>query len=311
MQQICKNRVVVITGAGRGLGREYALEFARQGAKVIVNDLGGKGDGSGSASGPALDVVAEIEALGGEAVANFDDVADWAGAKNMIDTAISIYGGLDVLVNNAGILRDRTLANMSEDDWDSVIRVHMRGTFAPSRHAAAYWRDEAKAGRARVARLINTSSSSGLYCNPGQANYGAAKAGIAAMSVIAARELERYGVTVNAIYPTAMSRLTEDIFATRRDEFAAGASAGFDPLDPSNVAPLVAWLGSDASSGVTGRVFGVRGGRITVAEGWSAGPRIEKEGRWDASELGALIPGMVQQAAPNALTSGEIPATVA
>ncbi len=311
MQQLCKNRVVIVTGAGRGLGREYALEFARQGAKVVVNDLGGKGDGSGSASGPALDVVAEIEALGGEAVANFDDVADWAGAKNMIDTAISVFGGLDVLVNNAGILRDRTLANMSEEDWDSVIRVHMRGTFAPSRHAAAYWRDEAKAGRQRVARLINTSSSSGLYCNPGQANYGAAKAGIAAMSVIAARELERYGVTVNAIYPTAMSRLTEDIFAARRDEFTAGAAPGFDPLDAGNVAPLVAWLGSNASSSITGRVFGVRGGRITVAEGWSAGPRIEKDGRWDAAELSALIPELVEQAEPNALTSGEIPAAVA
>lgn len=311
MQQLCKNRVVVVTGAGRGLGREYALEFARQGAKVVVNDLGGKGDGSGAASGPALDVVAEIEALGGEAVANFDDVADWQGAKNMIDTAISVFGGLDVLVNNAGILRDRTLVNMSEEDWDSVIRVHMRGTFAPSRHAAAYWREEAKAGRERVARLINTSSSSGLYCNPGQANYGAAKAGIAAMSVIAARELERYGVTVNAIYPTAMSRLTEDIFAKRRDEFSAGAAPGFDPLDAGNVAPLVAWLGSSASSGITGRVFGVRGGRITVAEGWHAGPRIEKDGRWDAAELGALIPGLVEQAAPNALTSGEIPETVA
>ncbi len=311
MQQLCKNRVVVVTGAGRGLGREYALEFARQGAKVVVNDLGGKGDGSGAASGPALDVVAEIEALGGEAVANFDDVADWQGAKNMIDTAISVFGGLDVLVNNAGILRDRTLVNMSEEDWDSVIRVHMRGTFAPSRHAAAYWREEAKAGRERVARLINTSSSSGLYCNPGQANYGAAKAGIAAMSVIAARELERYGVTVNAIYPTAMSRLTEDIFAKRRDEFTAGSAPGFDPLDAGNVAPLVAWLGSSASSGITGRVFGVRGGRITVAEGWHAGPRIEKDGRWDAAELGALIPGLVEQAAPNALTSGEIPETVA
>jgi NAD(P)-dependent dehydrogenase (short-subunit alcohol dehydrogenase family) len=311
MQQLCKNRVVVVTGAGRGLGREYALEFARHGAKVVVNDLGGKGDGSGSATGPALDVVAEIAALGGEAVANFDDVANWNGAKNMIDTAISVFGGLDVLVNNAGILRDRTLANMSEEDWDSVIRVHMRGTFAPSRHAAAYWRDEAKAGRARVARLINTSSSSGLYCNPGQANYGAAKAGIAAMSVIAARELERYGVTVNAIYPTAMSRLTEDIFATRREEFAAGAVPGFDPLDASNVAPLVAWLGSSASSAITGRVFGVRGGRITVAEGWHAGPRIEKEGRWNVAELGTLIPELVEQAAPNASTSGEIPATVA
>jgi NAD(P)-dependent dehydrogenase (short-subunit alcohol dehydrogenase family) len=312
MQQLCKDRVVVITGAGRGLGREYALEFARQGAKVVVNDLGGAGDGSGSASGPAFEVVAEIEAMGGQAVASFDDVADWNGAKNMIDTAVRVFGGLDVLVNNAGILRDRTLVNMTEQEWDSVIRVHMRGTFAPSRHAAAYWREESKAGRQRVARLINTSSSSGLYCNPGQANYGAAKAGIAAMSVIAARELDRYGVTVNAIYPTALSRLTEDILGGgRRPDLSAGAAPGFDPLDPGNVAPLVAWLGSVESSGITGRVFGVRGSRITVAEGWHAGPRIEKEGRWQAGELGNRIPELVRQAAVNAETSGEIPANAA
>jgi len=184
----------------------------------------------------------------------------------------------------------------------------MRGTFAPSRHAAAYWREESKAGRQRAARMINTSSSSGLYCNAGQSNYGAAKAGIAVMSVIAARELDRYGVTVNAIYPTAMSRLTEDIFAKRRNEFTAGAVPGFDPLDAGNVAPLVAWLGSVESGDVTGRVFGVRGGRITVAEGWHAGPRIEKSGRWDAAELGQLIPALVRQAAANADTSGEIPA---
>jgi NAD(P)-dependent dehydrogenase (short-subunit alcohol dehydrogenase family) len=202
---------------------------------------------------------------------------------------------------------------MSEDDWDSVIRVHMRGTFAPSRHAAAYWRDEAKAGRPRVARLINTSSSSGIYCNPGQANYGAAKAGIAAMSVIAARELERYGVTVNAIYPTAMSRLTEDIFSA--DKWVAireqGAAAGFDPLDATNIAPLVVWLGSEASNGISGRVFGMRGGRITVAEGWHAGPRAEKQGRWEMTELDATIPELVRQAAANADTAGEIPKSVA
>ncbi|MDM0021162.1 SDR family oxidoreductase [Variovorax saccharolyticus] len=310
MEQICKDRVVVVTGAGRGLGREYALEFARQGAKVVVNDLGGRGDGSGSATGPALEVVAEIEALGGQAIANADDVADWNGARRMIDAAIDSFGGLDVLVNNAGILRDRTLVNMEEEDWDSVIRVHLRGTFAPSRHAAAYWRAESKAGRQRAARLINTSSSSGLYCNPGQANYGAAKAGVAAMTVITARELERYGVTVNAIYPTAMSRLTEDVFAgsqwsALRNEAAA---TGFDPLDASNVAPLVAWLGSLESKDITGRVFGARGGRITVAEGWHAGPRIEKQGRWTVAELGSRIPGLVREVAANALTSGEIPA---
>ena len=245
-KQLCKDRVVVITGAGRGIGREYALEFARHGAKVVVNDLGGRGDGGpGSATGPALEVVAEIEAMGGQAIANADDVADWAGAKRMIDAAIDAFGGLDVLVNNAGILRDRTLVNMEEEDWDAVIRVHMRGTFAPSRHAAAYWRNESKAGRQRDARIINTSSSSGLYCNAGQSNYGAAKAGIAALSVIASRELDRYGVTVNAIYPTAMSRLTEDIFASPKWQAIRNEAPGFDPLDPSNVAPLVAWLGSE------------------------------------------------------------------
>ncbi len=308
MQQICKDRVVVITGAARGIGREYALEFARQGAKVVVNDLGGRSDGSGAASEPAQQVVAEIAAMGGQAVANFDDVADWEGARRMIQTAIDTFGGLDVLVNNAGILRDHTLANMTEDDWDAVIRVHMRGTFAPARHAAAYWRDESKAGRPRAARLINTSSSSGLYCNPGQANYAAAKAGIAAMTVIAARELGRYGVTANAIYPTAMSRMTEALFAANHFKHVEAVTDGFNQLDPANVAPLVAWLGSEASAEVTGRVFGVRGGRITVAEGWHAGPRIEKSGRWDAAELGEQIPALVRRAAANADVSGEIPA---
>jgi NAD(P)-dependent dehydrogenase (short-subunit alcohol dehydrogenase family) len=308
MNPVCKDRVVIVTGAGRGLGREYALEFARQGARVVVNDLGGQGDGSGAASGPAQDVVAEITALGGQAVANTDDVADWDGAKRMIDRAVHEFGGLDVLVNNAGILRDRTLVNMEPEDLDAVIRVHLRGTFAPSHHAAAYWRNESKAGRQRAARLINTSSSSGLYCNPGQTNYGAAKAGIAAMTVIASRELDRYGVTVNAIYPTAMSRLTADIFAVHGAKYTAGTAPGFDPLDPANVAPLVAWLGSVESGDITGRVFGVLGGRITVAEGWHAGPQIEKPGRWTATELGSQIPGLVSKAAANAQTSGEIPA---
>ena len=309
MNQICKDRVVIITGAGRGIGREYALEFARQGAKVVVNDLGAKGDGSGAAAaGPAQDVVSEIEAMGGQAVANVDDVADWAGAKRMIDAAVSTFGGLDVLVNNAGILRDRTLVNMTEEDLDSVIRVHLRGTFAPTHHAAAYWRNESKAGRQRVARLINTSSSSGLYCNAGQSNYGAAKAGVASLTVIASRELDRYGVTANAIYPTAMSRLTADVFTKRSGRFAADAVTGFDPLDASNVAPLVAWLGSAQSGEITGRVFGVLGGCITVAEGWHGGPRIEKQGRWEAGELGSRIPDLVRKAAPNALTNGEFPA---
>ncbi|MDE1948244.1 MAG: SDR family NAD(P)-dependent oxidoreductase [Burkholderiales bacterium] len=308
MNQLCKDRVVVITGAGRGLGRAYALEFARHGAKVVVNDLGGQGDGSGAASGSAQEVVAQIESIGGRAVANTDDVSDWEGARRMIAMAVDAFGGLDVLVNNAGILRDRTLVNMTPEDLDAVIRVHLRGSFAPSHHAAAYWRNESKAGRPRAARLINTSSSSGLYCNAGQSNYGAAKAGIAAMTVIASRELDRYGVTVNAIYPTAMSRLTADIFAVHGEKYTAGAAPGFDPLDPANVAPLVTWLGSVESGAVTGRVFGVLGGRITVAEGWRAGPRIEKQGRWTVEELGNRIPDLVGKAAANALTTGEIPA---
>lgn len=305
MDKLCKDRVVIITGAGRGLGRQYALEYARQGAKVVVNDLGRERDGKGADSGgPAQDVVEEIQAMGGQAIANTEDVSDWDGAKRMIDMAIGHFGGLDVLINNAGILRDKTLANMSIEDWDAVIQVHLRGTFAPSRHAAAYWRDEFKADRGRAARIINTSSSSGLYNNPGQSNYGAAKAGIASFSIIASRELERYGVMVNAIYPTAMSRMTEDIFAGK---VASPAPGDFDPLDAANVAPLIAWLGSVQSEGITGRVFGVRGGRITVAEGWHAGPHIEQPGRWDANELGAVIPDLVRKAAANALTSGEIP----
>lgn len=305
--QLCKDRVVVVTGAGRGLGREYALEFARQGAMVVVNDLGARPDGTGSGSGPAKEVVAEIRALGGQAVANGDDVSDWDGAGHLIATAIDTFGGLDTLVNNAGILRDRTLVNMSIEDWDAVIRVHLRGTFAPLRHAAAYWRDEAKAGRTRAARVVNTSSSSGLYGIVGQTNYGAAKAGIANLSIVASRELERYGVLVNAIYPTAMSRLTEDLFKSGRLNPQANGAPGFDPLDAANVAPLVAWLGSAHSHGVTGRVFGAKGGRITVAEGWHAGPHVEKEGRWTAAELSEVVPALVQRAAPNAELNGSIP----
>ncbi|SPB14587.1 short-chain dehydrogenase [Caballeronia novacaledonica] len=309
MSRLCDGRIAIITGAGRGIGREHALECARQGAKVVVNDLGAAPDGAGSDVAPAQAVVDEIRALGGEAVANYEDVSDWDGAQRLVDTAIETFGGLDVLVNNAGILRDRTLVNMSVEEFDAVIRVHLRGTFAPLRHAAAYWRDEAKAGRPRQARVINTTSSSGLYGIVGQTNYGAAKAGIVNMTIVASRELARYGVTVNAIYPTALSRLTEDLFRRKGEtaEALSGArSAVFDPLHASNIAPLVAWLGSVESADVTGRVFGVRGGVITVAEGWHGGPHIEKGGRWLAGELGSHIPGLVERAAPNAVLSGEI-----
>ncbi len=211
MAGMCDGRVCIVTGGGRGLGREYSLALAREGASVVVNDLGGSRDGTGTDAGPAQAVVDEIVAAGGVAVANTDDVSDWAGAERLVNQAITVFGRLDVLVNNAGILRDRMLANMTEEEWDSVIKVHLKGTFAPSRHAAAYWKERHKAGEGNDARIINTTSVSGIYGNPGQTNYGAAKAGIAGFTIIAARELARYGVTVNAIAPGALTRLTEDL----------------------------------------------------------------------------------------------------
>jgi NAD(P)-dependent dehydrogenase (short-subunit alcohol dehydrogenase family) len=295
MAALCAGRVVIITGAGRGVGRGHALEFARQGAKVVVNDLGGGTDGSGHSSGPAHDVVEEIRAMGGEAIANTDDVSDYEAAGRIVQIAIDTFGRLDVLVNNAGILRDRMLANMSPEEWDDVIRVHLRGTFSTSHHAAAYWRDQSKAGEPVNARLINTSSASGIYGNPGQTNYAAAKAGIAAFTLVAAMELERYGVTVNALYPSAMTRLVA--LASKREQPPAGS---FDPMDPDNVAPLVVWLGSTESRGITGRVFGVGGGRIAVAEGWHPGPKVDQGRRWDPSELGPVVRDLVAKARPNA-----------
>jgi NAD(P)-dependent dehydrogenase (short-subunit alcohol dehydrogenase family) len=298
MAGICEGRVVVVTGAGRGIGRGHAIEFARQGAKVVVNDLGAEVDGSGSSEGPAGEVVEEIRGMGAEAVANGEDISDWEGAKRLIDTAVETFGGLDVVVNNAGILRDRMLVNMTEAEWDAVIRVHLRGTFAPMRHAAEYWRNRSKAGETNDARIINTTSPSGIYGNIGQANYGAAKAGIASMTVISAMELGRYGITVNAIAPAALTRMTEGL------GFADGAGElkpdEFDPNDPDNIAPLVVWLGSSGSADITGRVFNVFGGHISVAEGWVAGPGANKNDRWDSAELGDVIPGLVAQAAPNA-----------
>jgi NAD(P)-dependent dehydrogenase (short-subunit alcohol dehydrogenase family) len=298
MAGICEGRVVVVTGAGRGIGRGHAIEFARQGAKVVVNDLGAEVDGSGSSEGPAGEVVEEIRGMGAEAVANGEDISDWDGAKRLIDTAVETFGGLDVVVNNAGILRDRMLVNMTEAEWDAVIRVHLRGTFAPMRHAAEYWRNRSKAGETNDARIINTTSPSGIYGNIGQANYGAAKAGIASMTVISAMELGRYGITVNAIAPAALTRMTEGLgFADGSGELKPDE---FDPNDPDNIAPLVVWLGSSGSAEITGRVFNVFGGHISVAEGWVAGPGANKNDRWDSAELGDVIPGLVAQAAPNA-----------
>jgi NAD(P)-dependent dehydrogenase (short-subunit alcohol dehydrogenase family) len=298
MPGICDGRVVVITGAGRGLGREHALEFARQGADVVVNDLGGEVDGSGSSTGPAQEVADAVRAMGRRALVNGDDVADEAGAERLITTAIEEFGRLDVLVNNAGILRDRMLTNMSFAEWDDVIRVHLRGTFAPSHFAAAYWRQQSKAGEPVAdARLINTSSSSGIYGNAGQTNYGAAKAGIASFTIIAAMELAPYGVTVNAIAPGAATRMTIPLRAARGA--AVEKPEGFDPSSPENVAPLVVWLGSPGSREITGRVFNVSGGRISVAEGWSPGPQASVERRWDPAELGDIVPKLVADAEPN------------
>jgi NAD(P)-dependent dehydrogenase (short-subunit alcohol dehydrogenase family) len=282
---ICDGRVVIVTGAGRGLGREHALEFARQGAKVVVNDLGAELDGTGRSGGPAQEVVDQIVAGGGEAVVNGDDVADWDGAARMVQTAIDAFGGLDVLVNNAGFVRDRMVVSATEDEWDAVVRVHLKGHFCTTRHASAYWREQSKAGAAVDARIVNTSSGAGLLGSVGQAAYSAAKAGIATLTLIEAVELARYGVTANAIAPSARTRMTEGVFT----DMMAPVESGFDAMDPANVSPLVVWLGSAESRDVTGRVFEVEGGIVGVADGWHHGPRRDKGDRWDPAELGPVV----------------------
>lgn len=297
MAGICEGRIVIVTGAGRGLGRAHALEFARQGARVLVNDVGAELDGSGGSTGPAGEVVDMIRAMGGQAIANGDDISDFDGAKRVIDAAIAEWGDIHVIVNNAGILRDRMIFNMSVEDFDAVIRVHLRGTWSMCHHAAVYWREKNKDGTPVDARIINTSSPAGLYTSMGQTNYGPAKAGIANMTIILAAELGRYGVTVNAISPGARTRMTETI--RRPNSSAAAAPEGaFDPGDPSNISPLVVWLASPEAKDVTGRVFNVRGGQISVAEPWRAGPSAEKEERWDPAELGPVVKDMLSKAAP-------------
>jgi len=304
MARINEGRIAVVTGAGRGVGRGHALELARQGAKVVVNDLGAEVDGGGSSQGPAGDVVDLIRSAGGEAVASGDDVSDWEGASRVVRTAIDTFGGLDILVNNAGILRDRMLVNMTIDEFDRVINVHLRGTFATTRWAATYWRERTKRGERNDARIINTTSAAGLFGNVGQTNYGAAKAGIAALTLIAATELKSYGVTVNAINPGARTRMTEQAQPGSYKPVEPGA---FDFSDPENVAPLVVWLSSPEAAHVTGRVFTVRGGQITVLEGWHAGPFIDKGARWDPAELGPIVTDLISRATPNADIYGEIP----
>lgn len=295
MSGLVDGRVVIITGAGRGIGRAHALAFAAEGAKVVVNDIGAGADGSETGESPAEQVVAEIIAAGGQAVVNGDDVADWAGAENLIKTAIDTFGGLDVLVNNAGFLRDRMLVGMSEGEWDAVIRVHLKGHFAPLRHAAAYWRGEAKAGKTVDARIINTSSGAGLQGSIGQGNYAAAKAGIAEMTIQAAAELKNYGVSVNAIAPAARTRMTVGAGGAMAEAMAA-PEEGFDAMAPENISPLVVWLGSAEAKDVTGRVFEVEGGKITVAEGWRHGPSEDKGDRWDPKEVGPVVAALLEKA---------------
>ncbi|WP_393055211.1 SDR family oxidoreductase [Streptomyces sp. LN549] len=290
---LCAGRVAVVTGAGRGLGRAHALALAAEGAKVVVNDLGVGLDGSGSGTGPAQQVVKEIRAAGGEAVAHNGDIATSEGAASLVATALDSFGRLDTLVNNAGFLRDRMLVNLDEDDWDAVMRVHLKGHFLPLKHAAAHWRAEAKAGRTPVARVVNTSSGAGLLGSVGQGNYAAAKAGIVGLTLVAAAEMGRYGVQVNAIAPAARTRMTEATFA---ETMAAPGEGAFDAMAPENVSPLVVWLGSAASAGVSGRVFESEAGRITVMEGWRPGPTADKGARWTPAEAGAAVTGLLAAA---------------
>ncbi|MEV7279946.1 SDR family oxidoreductase [Streptomyces sp. NPDC093111] len=295
MTGLCNGRVVIVTGAGRGLGRAHALAFAAEGARVVVNDLGVGLDGTGGGAGPAQQVVDEITASGGEAVAHGGDIATADGAASLVATALDAFGRLDTLVNNAGFLRDRMLVNLDEDDWDAVMRVHLKGHFLPLKHAAAYWRAEAKAGRTPEARVVNTSSGAGLLGSVGQGNYAAAKAGIVGLTLVASAEMARYGVQVNAIAPAARTRMTEQTFA---ETMAAPGGTAFDAMAPENVSPLVVWLGSTASTGVTGRVFEAEAGRITVMEGWRPGPTADKAARWTPTEAGETTLKLLAESQP-------------
>ena len=274
-------KVAIVTGAGRGIGREHSLALAKAGAKVVVNDLGGSTAGEGADTTPAQSVADEIKAAGGEATANYDNVADFQGAANMVKQAIGDFGRLDILVNNAGILRDRMLVSMTEEEWDAVIAVHLKGHFAPTHHAATYWREQSKAGNQINGRVINTSSPSGVFGNVGQTNYGSAKAGIAAFTMIAAQELGRYGVTVNCLAPNARTRMTEDIFGG----LPQPAEGEYDPLDPANISPAVVALCGDDAQNITGQCFFIYGGTVNILKPWDVGTTVKKEGFWDPDEL--------------------------
>ena len=297
MAGLCEGRVAIVTGAARGVGRQHALQLAKAGAKIVVNDLGAGVDGRGADVSPAQQVVDEIKAGGGDAIVNGDDVSSFDGAKNMVDTAIKTFGKLDIVVNNAGILRDRMLVNMTEEEWDSVIAVHLKGTFAPARHAASYWRAMSKQnddGKPVMGRIINTSSTSGIYGNVGQTNYGAAKAGIAAFTIIAARELSRIGVTVNAISPTAYTRMTDNLREYTEDEVAV--------RDPSWVSPTVVYLASEQAQDITGRVIQAGAGRVAVCEGWRRGAEVDQMD--DPAALGPKIREMIAECRKNSGMDG-------
>jgi NAD(P)-dependent dehydrogenase (short-subunit alcohol dehydrogenase family) len=293
MPGICEGRIVIVTGAGRGIGRGHALEFARQGAKVVVNDLGVAPDGSDPSDTPAQQVVDEIITIGGEAVPSAHDVADWDAAGEMVQLAIDTFGGVDTVVNNAGILRDRMFVNSEQFEWEAVLRVHVLGHAAPARHAASWWRGRSKAGEPVDGRIVNTSSGAGLMGSVAQAAYSAAKGAIASLTLVQAAELRRIGATSNAIAPAARTRMTEEAFA---DTMSVPEEGAFDAMAPENVAPLVVWLGSDGSADVTGRVFEVEGGIIGIAEGYRHGPRVDKGERWDPAEVGAVVADLLREA---------------
>jgi NAD(P)-dependent dehydrogenase (short-subunit alcohol dehydrogenase family) len=295
MSGICDGRVVIVTGAGGGLGREHALAFAAEGAKVVVNDLGVSNHGEGGGAEPALAVVHEIEALGGEAVANTESVSDFAAGGRMVEQALDQFGRLDVVVNNAGFLRDRMFVSTSEEEWDAVINVHLKGHFCVTRHACEVWRNQSKAGEAVDARIINTSSGAGLQGSVGQSTYSAAKAGIASLTLVQAAELGRYGVTANAIAPAARTRMTEAVFS----DMVKPEDGSFDENDPANVSPLVVWLGSSLSREISGRVFEVKGGLVGVSDGWRDGPTYDKKARWTPFDIGSKVNELVSSAPPS------------
>ena len=282
---ICDGRIVIVTGSGRGLGRSYALAFAREGARVVVNDLGTTLHGEGRDTATAQAVVDEIKAAGGDAVANGDDISDWEGAQRLVQTAVDHFGGLDVVVNNAGFVRDRMFVSATVDEWDATMKVHLRGHFCVSRHAVDFWRASAKQGKAVDARIINTSSGAGLNGSIAQSAYAAAKGGIATLTLVQAAELGKYGITANALAPAARTRMTEQAFADKMKR----PDDGFDVQDPDNIAPTVVWLGSAASRHVTGCIFELEGGSIMIADGWNDGPRIDKGARWQPAEVGAAV----------------------